>query len=128
MQEMTRAIASSALGIWAARCHKIPLDRTPGSLRAIDRYAVLVNPRGKRPSADAWVRHAAVLTGSYAGELLCLHAGGRFTEVDAEGARRFEVSLPSGTKVEPVLFAYERFAGKRTGTFSKFFESAAAGS
>jgi hypothetical protein len=130
IQEMTRALANSAFGIWAARCLKLPLDRTPASLRALDRYGALVNPRGKAPSADAWVRHAAVLAGGYVGELLCLHTGGRFGEnaAQAEGPERFEVVLPSGTKVHPVQFAYERFSGKRTGTFSKFFEASAAGS
>jgi hypothetical protein len=125
MKNLTRALASSTLGVWAARCLKIPLDRTPGSLRALDRYATLLNPRGKSPgSTAAWVRHAAVLTGGYVGELLCLHAAGRFNENDAapEGPLRFEVILPSGSAVYPVLFAYERFAGKRWGNFSKFFD------
>jgi hypothetical protein len=125
MKNLTRALASSTLGVWAARCLKIPLDRTPGSLRALDRYATLLNPRGKSPgSTAAWVRHAAVLTGGYVGELLCLHAAGRFNENDTapEGPLRFEVILPSGSAVYPVLFAYERFAGKRWGNFSKLFD------
>jgi hypothetical protein len=125
-QELTRAIATSALGVWAARCAKVALDRTPASLAAIDRYATLLNPRGTDPGqAVSWVRHAAVLTGSYLAELACLHAGGRFTENDAApaGPLRFEVLLPNGRAVYPLLFAYERLVGKRRETFAKFFES-----
>jgi hypothetical protein len=125
-RELTRALANSALGVWAARCLKTPLDRTPGSLRAFDRYAALLNPRAKDPGTTfGWVRHAAVLSGSYLGELVCLHAGGRFSENDAapEGPLRFEVVLPDGRAVYPLLFAYERLAGKKPGTFAKFFES-----
>jgi hypothetical protein len=124
-QELTRALASSPLGVWAARCQKIPLDRTPASLRALDRYAVLLNPRGKNPgTADDWVRHAAVLTGGYLGELLCLHAGGKFSENDVapEGPLRFEVVMPDGSAAYPLLFAYERLGGKKPGTFVKFFD------
>ena len=125
-QELTRALASSALGVWAARCAKVPLDRTPASLAAIDRYAMLLNPRGADPGQSvSWVRHAAVLTGSYVAELACLHAGGRFTENDAApaGPLRFEVLLPNGRAVYPLLFAYERLAGKTRETFTKFYES-----
>jgi hypothetical protein len=121
---LTRALSSSALGVWAARCQKIPLDRTPGSLTALDRYATLLNPRGRDPGqALGWVRHAAVLTGSYVGELLCLHAGGRFVENDAapEGPLRFEVLLPNGSAVYPVLFAYERLSGKKRESFARLF-------
>jgi hypothetical protein len=126
VKELTRAIASSALGVWAARCLKVPLDRTPASLRALDRYATLLNPRGSDPgSASGWVRHAAVLTGSYLGELVCLHGGGRFSENDAapEGPLRFEVLLPDGNGVYPLLFAFEKLSGKKPGSFSKFFET-----
>ncbi|HEX6275578.1 MAG TPA: hypothetical protein VFZ53_21200 [Polyangiaceae bacterium] len=125
LKELTRALATSALGVWAARCAKVPLDRTPGSLRALDGYASLLNARGKSPgSADGWVRHAGVLAGGYLGELLCLHTGGRFSENDAapEGPLRYEVLLPDGRAAYPLLFAFERFGGKRLGTFSKFFE------
>jgi hypothetical protein len=128
VKELTRAIASSALGVWAARCMKIPLDRTPASLRALDRYAALLNPRGGDPgTTSTWVRHAAVLTGSYLGELVCLHAGGRFSENDAapEGPLRFEVLMPDGNAVYPLLFAFERLGGKKPGSFSKFFEACA---
>jgi hypothetical protein len=124
-QELTRALPSSPLGVWAARCAKIPLDRTPASLAALDRYATLLNPRGADPGAAvSWVRHAAVLTGSYVAELASLHAGGRFTESDAAtmGPLRFEVILPDGRAVYPVLFAYERLSGKKRETFAKFFE------
>jgi hypothetical protein len=125
VEELTRSLASSTLGVWAARCLKIPLDRTPASLVALDRYATLLNPRGIAPSsAHGWVRLAAVLTGSYVADLLCLHSGGRFSENDAAplGPLRFEVLLPDGNAVYPVLFAYDRLSGKRAGTFAKFFE------
>ncbi|HEX6766220.1 MAG TPA: hypothetical protein VF103_12100 [Polyangiaceae bacterium] len=124
-RELTRAITSSALGVWAARCLKIPLDRTPASLQALDRYATLLNPRGGDPgSGTDWVRHTAVLTGSYVGELACLHAGGRFSENDAapQGPLRYEVLLPDGKAVYPLLFAYEKLSGKKPGAFKKFFE------
>jgi hypothetical protein len=129
-RKLTRALSSSALGVWAARCQKMPLDRTPGSLAVIDRYATLLNPRGRDPGqALGWVRHAAVLTGSYVGELLCLHAGGRFVENDAapEGPLRFEVLLPNGNAVYPLLFAYERLSGKKRETFARFFAVAVKG-
>jgi hypothetical protein len=123
-RKLSRALSSSALGVWAARCQKMPLDRTPGSLAVIDRYATLLNPRGRDPGqARSWVRHAAVLTGSYVGELLCLHAGGKFVENDAapEGPLRFEVLLPNGNAVYPLLFAYERLCGKKRESFARFF-------
>jgi hypothetical protein len=123
--ELTRSLASSTLGVWAARCLKVPLDRTPASLVALDRYVTLLNPRGSAPgNALGWVRLAAVLTGSYVADLLCLHAGGRFSENDAAplGPLRFEVLLPDGNAVYPVLFAYDRLSGKKAGTFVKFFE------
>ena len=127
-KEMTRAITSSPLGVWAARCMKIPLDRTPASLRALDRYASLLNPRSATPASDSWVRHAAVLVGGYVAELICLHGGARFSENDAspEGPLRFEVLLPDGRAVYPMLVAYERFTGKRTESIARFFESCLA--
>jgi hypothetical protein len=125
-KELVRSLASSALGVWSARCLKTPLDRSPASLAALDRYAQLLNPRMTDPGKSvSWVRHAAVLAGAYAGELVCLHAGGRFVENDAapEGPLRFEVVLPDGRAVYPLLFAYDRLSGKKPGTFVKFFES-----
>jgi hypothetical protein len=115
--------------VWAARCLKVPLDRTPASLVALDRYATLLNPRGNTPgNALGWVRLAALLTGSYVADLLCLHSGGRFSENDAAplGPLRFEVLLPDGNAVYPVLFAYDRLSGKKAGTFAKFFEDCRA--
>jgi len=124
-KELTRSLASSALGVWAARCLKAPLDKSPASLAVLDRYATLLNPRGTAPGpALGWVRHGAVLTGSYLGDLVCLHTGGRFSENDAapEGPLRFEVLLPDGNAVYPVLFAYDRLSGKKMGSFVRFFE------
>lgn len=124
---LTRALSSSALGVWAARCQKMPLDRTPASLAVLDRYATLLNPRGRDPGqALDWVRHAAVLTGAYVGELICLHAGAKFVENDAapEGPLRFEVLLPNGNAVYPLLFAYERLCGKKRESFVRFFSAA----
>jgi hypothetical protein len=121
---LTRALSSSALGVWAARCQKMPLDRTPASLAAIDRYATLLNPRGRDPGQSlGWVRHAAVLAGSYVGELFCLHGGAKFVENEAaaEGPLRFEVLLPNGNAVYPLLFAYERLCGKKRETFARYF-------
>jgi hypothetical protein len=125
-KELVRSIASSALGVWAARCLKGPLDRTPASLSSLDRYVQLLNPRMTDPGRSlSWVRYAAVLAGAYAGELVCLHAGGHFVESDAapDGPLRFEVLLPDGRAVYPLLFAYERLCGKKPGTFVKFFET-----
>ncbi|HEX6766188.1 MAG TPA: hypothetical protein VF103_11935, partial [Polyangiaceae bacterium] len=127
--ELVRSISSSALGVWAARCLKSPLDRTPASLSALDRYVQLLNPRMTDPGPSlSWVRHAAVLTGAYAGELVCLHAGGRFVENDAapEGPLRYEVLLPDGRAVYPLLLSYERLCGKKPATFVKFFETCVA--
>ena len=38
-----------------------------------------------------------------------------------EGPLRFEVLLPNGNAVYPVLFAYERLGGNKRESFARFF-------
>ncbi|HEY3496805.1 MAG TPA: hypothetical protein VGK73_19035 [Polyangiaceae bacterium] len=113
--ELGRSLPNSVLGVWAARVAKLPLDRTPASLPAIDRYVELIAPRPPSGTdAASWARRAAVLTGAYLGELMCLHAAGRWSENDAApaGPLRYEVLMPDGSAAYPVLWTYDHLRGR----------------
>jgi len=103
--ELGRALPASAIGTWAARTLKVPLDRTFASVEAVTRYLSLVggdaSPHGKA------ARRAAVLAGAYLGELVCLHRAGRWSDNDAApgGPLAYEVLLPDGNATYPVLLA-----------------------
>jgi len=59
-------------------------------------------------------RYAAVLTGAYVGEVLCLNGGARWSEnTDVPlGPLRFELVTPDGGAAYPVLWALERLRGQ----------------
>jgi hypothetical protein len=112
--EIGRALPSSVIGAWAARVAKHPLDRTPASLPAIDRYLTLLMPHPPGSGDAAAARRPAVLVGAYIGDLLCLHAAGRWSENDAAplGPLRYEVLMPDGSAAYPVLWTYDRLRGR----------------
>lgn len=112
MVELGRGLPHSAIGAWASRVLRIPLDRTPASVEAIRRYLALVRPQPEAPPGKA-ERRAAVLAGAYLGELVCLHRAGRWNETDAapEGPLRYEVLLPDGSGVYPVLLCHHEVTG-----------------
>jgi hypothetical protein len=112
MTELGRAFPTSAIGTWASRVLGIPLDRTPRSAEAIRRYLALVRPSPEGPSGKT-ERRAAVFAGAYLGELVCLHRAGRWNETDAapEGPLRYEVLLPDGSGVYPVLLCHDEVTG-----------------
>jgi hypothetical protein len=62
-----------------------------------------------------------VLTGAYLGELLCLHAAGRWSENDAApaGPLRYEVLMPDGSAAYPVLWTYEGLRGRARQTLEE---------
>jgi hypothetical protein len=119
--ELGRGLPSSVVGVWAARVAKQPLDRSPASLPAIDRYVSLLTPRPATSVDATWARRPSVLTGAYLGEVLCLHAAGRWSENDAApaGPLRYEVLLPDGTAAYPVLWTYDRLRGRGRQTLSE---------
>lgn len=110
-QTIGRAVPGSVIGTWAARIAQVPLDRSVPSLAAVDEYLALLATSAVPPSASGgWARRAAVLTGAYVGEVLCLNAGARWTEnPDAPpGPLRFELVTPDGGAAYPVLWSLER--------------------
>jgi hypothetical protein len=112
MCELGRGLSSSAIGAWASRVLHAPLDRTPQSIRSIQAYLGLVRPALEGPSGKT-ERRAALLAGAYLGELVCLHRAGRWSETDAapEGPLRYEVLLPDGSGVYPVLLCHHEVTG-----------------
>jgi hypothetical protein len=120
MTELGRALPGSAIGTWARRVLGIPLDRTPASIEAIRRYLALVRPALEGPSGKS-ERRAAVLAGAYLGELICLHRAGRWNETDAapEGPLRYEVLLPDGSGVYPVLLCHNEVTGSSRQDFGQ---------
>jgi hypothetical protein len=112
MTELGRALPASAIGTWASRVLGVPLDRTPRSVEAIRRYLALVRLAPEGPSGKT-ERRAAILAGAYLGELVCLHRAGRWNETDAapEGPLRYEVLLPDGSGVYPVLLCHDEVTG-----------------
>jgi hypothetical protein len=112
MSELGRGLPASAIGAWASRVLQTPLDRTPRSVDAIHRYLGLVRPEVEGPSGKT-ERRAALLAGAYLGELVCLHRAGRWNETDAapEGPLHYEVLLPDGSGVYPVLLCHHEVAG-----------------
>ncbi len=113
-----RVVPSSVLGTWSARIAQTPLDRSLGSVAAIDQYLALLATSAVPPDASGgWARRAAVLTGSYVGEVLCLQAGARWDEnPDAPfGPLRFELVTPDGAAAYPVLWSLERLRGQGRG-------------
>jgi hypothetical protein len=114
-QLIGRVVAGSALGTWAARIAQVPLDRSVGSLSAIDGYLALLASSVVTPEASGgWARRASVLTGAYVGEVLCLNAGARWSEnEDAPfGPLRYELVTPDGAATYPVLWSLERLRGQ----------------
>lgn len=113
-----RAVPGSVLGTWAARIAQVPLDRSLASLSAVDQYLALLSTSMAAPDASGgWARRAAVLTGSYVGEVLCLQAGAQWAEnPDAPpGPLRYELVTPDGGAAYPVLWALERVRGQGRG-------------
>ena len=119
MVELGRGLSASAVGAWASRVLRVPLDRTPESVEAIRKYLALVRPAQEGPSGKT-ERRAAVLAGAYLGELVCLHRAGRWNETDAapEGPLRYEVLLPDGSGVYPVLLCHHEVTGYSRRDFS----------
>ena len=118
-QLIGRAVPSSLLGTWAARIVQVPLDRSLASLSAIDQYlGLLATSALSAEASGGWARRAAVLTGAYLGEVLCLNAGARWSEnVDAPfGPLRFELVTPDGGAAFPVLWTLERLRGQSAGS------------
>jgi hypothetical protein len=112
LPELGRGLPASAIGVWASRVLSVPLDRTPQSVEALQKYLGLVRPALEGPSGKT-ERRAAVLAGAYLGELLCLHRAGRWNDTDAaaEGPLRYEVLLPDGSGVYPVLLCHHEVTG-----------------
>jgi hypothetical protein len=114
-QLIGRVVSGSVLGTWAARIVQVPLDRSLASLAAIDQYlALLATSAVVAEASGGWARRAAVLTGAYVGEVLCLNAGAHWSEnLDAPfGPLRFELVTPDGGAAYPVLWTLERLRGQ----------------
>jgi hypothetical protein len=114
-QLIGRVVPGSVLGTWAARIVQVPLDRSIASLGAVDQYLALLGTSAAVAEASGgWARRAAVLTGSYVGEVLCLNGGARWSEnIDAPfGPLRFELVTPDGGAAYPVLWSLERLRGQ----------------
>jgi hypothetical protein len=114
-QLIGRVVPGSVLGTWAARIVQAPLDRSIASLGAVDQYlALLATSAVVAEASGGWARRAAVLTGAYVGEVLCLNAGARWSEnADVPfGPLRFELVTPDGGAAYPVLWALERLRGQ----------------
>jgi hypothetical protein len=110
-QLIGRVVPGSVLGTWGARIVQVPLDRSVASLTAIDQYlALLATSAVAAEASGGWARRAAVLTGAYVGEVLCLNAGAHWSENhDAPfGPLRFELVTPDGGAAYPVLWTLDR--------------------
>jgi hypothetical protein len=122
LPELGRNLPGSVIGCWAARVLHVPLDRSLSSAKAIERYVSLLAPhRLDLPLAPTLARRPAALAGAYLGELLCLHAAGRWAENDLapSGPLRFEVVMPDGSAAYPVLWAHERLRGTERGSLEE---------
>jgi hypothetical protein len=122
LPELGRNLPGSVIGCWAARVLHVPLDRSLASAKAIDRYVSLLAPhRLDPPLAPTVARRPAALAGAYLGELLCLHAAGRWAENDlaSSGPLRFEVVMPDGSAAYPVFWAHERLRGTERGSLEE---------
>lgn len=121
-QTIGRVLPGSVLGTWAARIVQAPLDRSVASLGAIDQYLGLIAASAIAPEASGgWARRAAVLTGAYVGEVLCLNTGARWSEnFDAPfGPLRFELVTPDGGATYPVLWTLDRLRGQSGATIAE---------
>jgi hypothetical protein len=122
LPELGRNLPASVIGSWTARVLHVPLDRSLSSAKAIERYVSLLAPhRLDPPLAATFARRPAVLAGAYLGELLCLHAAGRWAENDLapSGPLRFEVVMPDGSAAYPVLWTHERLRGTERGSLEE---------
>jgi hypothetical protein len=122
LPELGRSLPGGVLGCWAARVLHVPLDRSLGSAKAIERYVALLAPhRLDPPLAPSLARRPAVFAGAYLGELLCLHGAGRWAENDLapSGPLRFEVVMPDGSAAYPVLWTHERLRGTERGSLEE---------
>ena len=114
LPELGGHLRESPVGLYCATA-ELPLDLSFASLRSIDRYVTLLAPPLAPPDPEAnWVRRAAVLVGSYLGEVLRATRGGTWENPRGElRAEAYRLTLSSGTKALPVVAAYERLSGRR---------------
>jgi tetratricopeptide (TPR) repeat protein len=114
LPELGTALKDSPVGLYCAAT-ELPLDLSFASLRSIDRYVTLLAPPLAPPDAEGgWVRRAAVLVGSYLGEVLrATHGGSWETPRGDLRAEAYRIVLPRGAKALPVVAAYERLSGRR---------------
>lgn len=121
LPELGARLRESPVGLYCAGV-ELPLDLSFASLRSIDRYVTLLAPplAPSDPEA-AWVRRAAVLVGSYLGEVLRATHGGEWTEARSElCAEAYQLSLPGNVTALPVVAAFERLCGRRLEALSDY--------
>ncbi len=114
LPELGGSLKDSPVGLYCSTV-ELPLDLSFASLRSIDRYVTLLAPPLAPPDPEGgWVRRAAVLVGSYLGEVLrATHGGSWETPRGDMRAEAYRIALPGGAKALPVVAAYERLSGRR---------------
>ncbi len=122
LRKLGRALSRSVVGLYTAEFGGGPLDGSVTSVSALDNYVALLAPPTAAPEgARGWVRRAAVIVGAYLVEVLCENVGASYAPNDsAVGPLVYEVVLVDGAVTHPVLYAYERLAGKRMTPLSDY--------
>jgi hypothetical protein len=115
MEQLGRAMSRSVISQYCEQHAHGALDRSIPSLGAIDGYLDLIAPMDAVTEPEAgWCRRAAILVGSYIGEVLRANAGGQWlSSVDyAVRPDDYRVLLHHRTEATPVAAALKRITGQ----------------
>lgn len=113
LPRLGRALGHSVVAAYALEASRTRLDRSAGSLSALDRYLSLIAPAGAPlPEDSAWARWVAVFVGAYLGEVLCKELGGAWRGVDRPDAEAFAVSV-RGREIAPIARVLEMVSGRQ---------------
>ena len=122
MPALGRALTRSPVATYCSRRFGVELDRTFGSLEALDGYLDLVAHPAAPAEPDApWAPLVASLLGAYVGETLRATLGGEWRDDgDAEGSARLRIDFPGGASARPVSHISKRIEDRATTTLSDY--------
>lgn len=109
-----RALCRSVPSLWCARNGGGPLDGTPNSVIALERYLDLMSPpKSRHAKTPAWAPRLAVLAGGYIGEVLRLCLGGSWTNPRSVvlNAESYRLSIRNA-EITPIAQVYARLTGR----------------
>jgi hypothetical protein len=115
LPRLALGFAQSVVELYCAEFGGGVLDRSRRSLAPLERYVSLLAPVGAYVSQDQrWARRAAILVGSYVGEVTRETLGGSWRETtgSVRGPEGYVIVLRGGGATHPVAHVLDRLTGK----------------